>query len=245
MNSDPLAEVAAIAAERNAEATKQGPAVAESKGARYALGGIALLALVTAAFAAWQAYSNSMRMEEIATALQQRNKAKPGADKRDDGAIQTELEKLATQVNQVAATLDGSLMELRENNKAAQDAIEQRLDKLEKAYTGKMETTIKEAPTTAAARPPMEEATAPAASPKATGAWSVNLISLSSEKDADKELTHLRNLGIRAEKHRVEQDGRVWFRLRVPGFTSRDGAMAYIETVKKKAGLSKAWIGKD
>ncbi len=238
MSSDPLAEVAAIAAERNAEAAKQ---QSEKTGRilQMALASVALLALVTAGFAAWQASSASSRLDEIAmsiAALQQSKGTSRSADPGNGEAVRADLDKLMAQVNEVAATLDGSLVDMREKNQAALDTLAQRLDTLEKREV---------AAPVAALKPLVEKTPAIAESETSAGGWSVNLISLSSEKVADEELTRLRNLGIRAEKQRVEQDGRVWYRLRVPGFTSHDGAKAYIATVESKAGVSNAWVGKN
>jgi uncharacterized protein YoxC len=238
MNSDPLAEVAAIAAERNAEAAKQQSAKI-GKGIQIALAAVSLLALVVAGFAIWQASSVSSRLDEIATsiqALQQSRGATNTTSRGDVGAVRADLDKLMAQVNEMASTLDGSLVDMQEKNQTALDAMAERLDKLEKR-----EAT---APV-AAVKPLVEKASSIAQTGASAGAWSVNLISLSNEKVADQELARLRNLGIRAEKQRVEQDGRVWYRLRVPGFTSRDGAKAYIDTVEAKAGVDNAWVGKN
>ncbi len=242
MNNDPLAEVAAIAAERNAEVAKK-DSMANGKGILIGLGGVALLALLAAVFAAWQAFDTSARLEETTMklqALQQRKAPAANPAAVTDSELRADLEKLMAQVNEMAATLDGSLVELREQNDKALAAVSERLDKLEKQ-------PAKATSSVPVAKQLVEKV--PAASTEttqpATDGWSVNLISLSSEKDADEELARLRNLGVRAEKHRVEQDGRVWFRLRVSGFASRDGAMAYIETVKDKAGVDNAWVGRD
>lgn len=235
MNSDPLAEVAAIAAERNAEAAKKHSG---GRMAQLALAGVAMLALVAAVFAAWQVNSSASRIDELTAmveALQQRKPVAATSLPADDGALRAELEKMMAQVNEMAATLDGSLVELREKNETALAAVQKRLDQLEKAPT----------PATSLAKPVMEKAPKTVPAKSAGGGWSVNLISLSNVKDADEELMRLRNLGIRAEKQRVEQDGRVWFRLRVPGFTSRDGARAYIATVENKAGVKNAWVGRN
>ncbi len=244
MNNDPLAEVAAIAAERNAEVAKKG-SMANGKGILIGLGSVALLALLAAVFAAWQAFDTSSRLEETTMKLQalQQRKAPTGSPVATaDGELRGDLEKLMAQVNEMAATLDGSLVELREQNEKALAAVNERLETLEKQPAKPAATTP-----VPAARQLVEMI--PAASTETTqpttNGWSVNLISLSSEKDADEELARLRNLGVRAEKHRVEQDGRVWFRLRVSGFASRDGAMAYIETVKDKAGVDNTWVGRD
>lgn len=239
MNSDPLAEVAAIAAERNAEAAKMQSGLG-GKRVQLALAGVAVVALLAAIFSSWQAFSSASRVEELSAtvqALQQRKPAATTTVAADNGAVRADLEKLMAQVNEMAATLDGSLVELREKNETALAALQARLDKLEKA---------KSTAPVAAVKPVVEE-TAATTSKKtaATGGWSVNLISLSNESDAKQELQRLRNLGIRAEQQRVEQDGRVWFRLRVPGFTSRDGALAYIKTVEDKAGVTNAWVGKN
>ncbi len=238
MNSDPLAEVAAIAAERNAEVAKK-TSVMGGMAVQLALAGVAILALIAAIFASWQAFSSASRVEELTVtiqALQQREPVATTSPSADEGAVRADLDKVMAHVNEMAATLDGSLVELRDKNETALAAMQERLDKLEK---------VKTTSPVAAVKPVVEKAAATTPPPAAVGGWSVNLISLSNDKDAEQELQRLRNLGIRAEQQRVEQDGRVWFRLRVPGFTSRDGAMAYVKTVEDKAGVTNAWVGKN
>lgn len=240
MNSDPLAEVAAIAAERNAEVEKR-QSVLEGRTAQLALAGVAVVGMLVAVFATWQAVTASSKLDEMSGQIAQLQKRQPAstqaADTGDSAALRGEMDKLGAQVTEMAATLDGSLVELREKNDAALTALSGRLDRLEK--------TAATVPPPAPAEPLVEKAPALETTKPIGGVWSVNLISLSNEQMADDELARLRNLGIRAEKQRVEQDGRVWYRLRVPGFTSHDGAMAYIETVESKAGVDNAWVGKD
>ncbi len=240
MSSDPLAEVAAIAAERNAEVEKR-QSVLEGRTAQLALAGVAVVGMFVALFATWQAVTASSKLDEMSGQIAQLQKRQPtsiqASDTGDGAALRGELDKLGAQMTEMAATLDGSLVELRDRNDAALASLSARLDKLEK--------TAATVPPPAPKEPLAEKAPATETTKPASGAWSVNLISLSNEQMADDELARLRNLGIRAEKQRVEQDGRVWFRLRVPGFTSHDGAKAYIETVEGKAGVDNAWVGKD
>lgn len=243
MSGDPLAEVAAIAAERNAEVAKKQLGLG-GRTVQLALAGVAAVALLAAVLASWLAFSASAQLDELNVKIAQLQKRESvsvqAADSGDSAALRGDMEKLVAQVTEMAATLDGSLVELRDKSDAALAAVTERLDKLEKAAA-----TVPPPAPVAAVKPLVEKIPTTDSAKPASGGWSVNLISLSNEKVADKELARLRNLGIRAEKQRVEQDGRVWFRLRVPGFTSHDGAKAYIDTVEGKAGVSNAWVGKN
>lgn len=133
---------------------------------------------------------------------------------------------------------------LSESNEGTLADIEKRLARLEQG-AGQAEAR----PRPLVEKKPVSkvEPVAAAATPKKAtgGGWAINLISLTSEQDADKELKHLLNLGVRAEKQRAVKDGKVWYRLRVPGFASYEGAKAYIDTVEKKTGVKNAWVAKE
>ncbi|MEN8170775.1 MAG: SPOR domain-containing protein [Pseudomonadota bacterium] len=169
-----------------------------------------------------------------------------------------QLTQLDARVNNLAVIIEGPMSHLRESNQRALNALSLRLDRLEKGTV--------ESPSAAAAIPklhvvpakeskallgkanpepePATLATAPLPTEKKSG-WVINLLSALNARTANEELLRLRKLGIRADKQTVNSDGKTWHRLRVTGFSSYEGAKAYIETVEKQTGLKSAWVGKE
>lgn len=242
---DPLSEVAEIAAGNAASSTalrQSESGGGMSRGMVWSVIAVMLVSLGVSGFAAWLALGVGGRLDKMDNTLKQLEAQLPAAGKGDTAAVsamRTELRTLAARVNELAVVIEGPMSHLRESNEGALADIEQRLRKLEGG-----------APV-AAAKPLVEKKPVaekksevkPAAATK--GGWAINLISLSDEKDADAELKRLKNLGVRAEKQRAVKDGKTWYRLQVRGFTSYEGAKAYIETVEKKAGVKNAWVAKD
>jgi len=246
VEADPLEEVAALASGAPPAAA---PQTAQSGGGMnrtmlWSVISVMLVALGLSAASAWLAFSTASQVEHLASSVQQMQQQR-GVRGSSSGlnAVRTELRTLGARVNELAVVIEGPMSHLRESNNETLSDIEKRLARLEQAVSAKP-----------AAQPLVEKkATAPAEpvsvpsepTKKASTGWAINLISLSSEKDANKELKHLKSLGVRVEKQRVVKDGKVWYRLRVPGFASYEGAKAYIDTVEKKAGVKNAWVAKE
>lgn len=240
--ADPLAEVAALAASAPVAATASNAGRSAQPGGTMLRSVIAvmLVALGLSATAAWLAFSTSSKVDQLAQsvqALQKKNSPVKGSASALS-AMHTELRTLGARVNELAVVIEGPMSHLQQSNEGVLSDIERRLSQLEKGVSGRPNAS-QQKPVPAA--PP----SAPVKRDSTKGGWAINLISLSSEKDADAELSHLRSLGVRVEKQRVVSDGKTWYRLRVPGFTSYEGAKAYIDTVQKKAGVKNAWVAKE
>lgn len=207
-----------------------------------------LLALGLSAAALWMGGGVAGRLDEVEqrlAALPQRagGAGSPAADAR----LQAEIRQLAARVNELAVIIEGPISHLRQTNEESLAALSQRLDKLERGIT-----VSAAAVSPAQARKLVEKATASnsesapvTASAARSGGWVINLLSLSNEKDAQEEMTRLRKAGVRVEIQRALRDSKTWYRLRVPGFTSYEGAKAYIDTVEKQAGVKNAWVAKE
>jgi hypothetical protein len=78
----------------------------------------------------------------------------------------------------------------------------------------------------------------------AGGLWVANLASFNQERDASRTLKQLQGHGIFPKKRKVEVKGQIWYRLYVDGFANATAARRYVDKVKGKPGLSRAWVGK-
>ncbi|WP_152909238.1 SPOR domain-containing protein [Mariprofundus ferrooxydans] len=72
------------------------------------------------------------------------------------------------------------------------------------------------------------------------GKWAVNLTSYESQKAAELEVANFRKEGIKAEYIRIQIKGKIWYRLRVAGFTTEHDAVAYEKYLKEFKGIN-AW----
>ena len=164
--------------------------------------------------------------------------------------LRADVSSLTARINELAVIIEGPMSHLRESNEGQLEALQQRVEKLEGAAASMVaasppDTAARSAPARPQARAAKPEP-APLVSPAArSGGWSINLVSLSNEKDAETELARLRQQGIRVEMQKAVRDGRTWYRLQVPGFDSYEGARAYIETIQKQTGVSNAWVSRD
>jgi|GEM_PF-3008136 len=82
------------------------------------------------------------------------------------------------------------------------------------------------------------------ASDSGSGAWVVNLTSLSSAAAARREVARLGRLGIHAESVRAKAQGKIWYRIRVPGFASASEAKAQSKALENRLDIQDTWIGK-
>ncbi len=74
------------------------------------------------------------------------------------------------------------------------------------------------------------------------GGWSVNLMSLTDEVIAKKQLESLRKKGVSAQIKRTKISGADWYRVQVSGFKTKQQAQEYGKAVSRKLGLSGAWV---
>ena len=252
-------EVAAVAAGASASSaasqtvTPSVGAVAQGggpgKGAMLAVAGTLLLVLVLSAAALWIGLGTTGRLDAMEQKLSHLPQASGRAPSLGTNAqIQAELRNLTARVNELAVIIEGPISHLRQSSEESLAAIEQRLSKLEQGAVAPAVATppapirklVEKSGTAPHERAPVAEAS----TRNSDSAWVINLISLRSEKDAQEEMLRLRKAGVRVEMQRALSDGQTWYRLRVPGFTSYEGAKAYINTVEKQAGVKNAWVAK-
>lgn len=171
------------------------------------------------------------QMAELSQRLNHMADARAG-----DESLRAEVAELGARVNDLAVIIEGPFSHLRQSNEESLVALTDRLEKLEKKVAG---IAGAESPVVATSGDRRPQAKAE------QGGWVINLISLSNEKVAREQLSRLRKAGVRVELQHAQQDGKSWYRLRVPGFNSYEGARAYIETVEKQAGVQNAWVAKE
>ena len=75
--------------------------------------------------------------------------------------------------------------------------------------------------------------------------WILNLSSVFSNKeDSHKELKRIIDSGIKAQIKPITVNNKVWYRIRVWGFSSKQEAQDHSEIVKEKTGIKKFWISR-
>ncbi|MCW8917842.1 MAG: SPOR domain-containing protein [Gammaproteobacteria bacterium] len=153
-----------------------------------------------------------------------------------------QLNRLGERVSELAVIVEGPVSHLRESNQQELQALNQRLERLERGAPSHEPAAV------VTTRAPVQRvATTPAATSPAVkgGGWVINLLSVTSAKSASEELARLRQQGLRAEQQKVSEAGRTWYRLRITGFDSYAGAKAYIETIEQQTGFRSAWVAKE
>jgi cell division septation protein DedD len=231
------AGVAGAAATAEAEQGPAMPSAAHGKGLLLLVAGGLGIAVLLSAVALWLGLGVTGRLDGIElrlSQLQQRTVAQPSAD---TAQMRTELQQLAQRVSELAVIIEGPISHLRQSNEESLTALSRRIEHLEQ--------TIKGAPVNTRAGTTSAPASPGAGSGGAKAGWVINLLSLSNQKDAQTEMERLRKAGVRVEVKQAISDGKTWYRLRVPGFATYEGAKAYIDTVEKQAGVKNAWVAKE
>jgi hypothetical protein len=134
-------------------------------------------------------------------------------------------------------------------------SLNQRVDELGTQFAAHLKTIARTKEASPA--PDVEKSSAPASvvtKPTVTaikpavnsghGPWVVNLTSLSHAMAANNEVTRLKKLGIHAESIKVMTQGKIWYRIRVPGFASAENADRQRKILGNRLGIRDTWIGK-
>lgn len=117
-------------------------------------------------------------------------------------------------------------------------SLTERLDNMDDRLRG-AESAAKKA----AAKPARPKSAAK--TPGGKGVWTVNLLSFQRIEKAEQEMARLRGDGLEAQIRTVTSKGKTWHRVVVSGFKNVGDAKAYAQDVRKKPGLSSAWIGRN
>jgi cell division septation protein DedD len=254
--------VAAVAA-TNGQATAVTPDAAPSSGGilspatapaltrsqRMAAVAALSLSLLLSLGALWMGLGLSVQIETLNQSVGELQQRLLTLSRRGAATPQAELgeqlNRLGERVNDLGVIIEGPMSHLRESSQQGLQALAERIDVLEQRQ---VPVPVNPLPVAASSKPLVQKvepvAIAPPSPAKHDG-WAINLMSVTSADIAKEELARLRKLGVRAEQQVVNQDGKTWYRLLVPGFDSHDGAKAYIDTVEKQTGFSSAWVVKE
>ncbi len=82
----------------------------------------------------------------------------------------------------------------------------------------------------------------PAASVDTKGPWVINLMSSTSQADADRMKDKAHSVGIETEQQQVMVKGTQYWRVQITGFVTEEQATAYSTTAMEKLGLKDVWI---
>jgi len=90
------------------------------------------------------------------------------------------------------------------------------------------------------------KSTKPTVSPATahSGEWVINIVSLDSRSAATREQSRLLKRGLKTEVAEISVHGRIWYRVRSHGFTTREEADRYKQTLASKYGIKEAWTQK-
>ena len=83
-----------------------------------------------------------------------------------------------------------------------------------------------------------------AAKKSKNGPWVINLVSTSSETDAERLSKKALSKNIQTELQQTTVKGKKYWRVQITGFSTADDARAYAVTAKKQLGLKDAWVMK-
>jgi len=152
------------------------------------------------------------------------------------------------QLNTQLKTLTGQVRELGERLEKHLKTVAQTAQP-KPAQTTSAPPTAKAGNGAAASRKPTMTPATPA-TPHATkstatsGAWVVNLTSLSDPRAARAEVARLKRMGIAVERIEIKAGGRTWQRIRVPGFPSRAAAEQARKSLERKLHIRDAWVSR-
>lgn len=177
------------------------------------------------------------------------------------------LDQLADTVTALSETIkrnwadnDTVITGLREEQRAALEAIEVRVKALQQQLAGVTEKpagTVTAPPTArsgskttaASAKATAAPAKVPAAKDKpeqsaAGEEWVVNIASSSHDQAMQDMAAKLQAQGIPVERHTLTIEGDLMYRLRVPGFATSAEARSYARKLEKESGLKGGWISR-
>ncbi|CCE25279.1 SPOR domain-containing protein [Methylotuvimicrobium alcaliphilum] len=75
--------------------------------------------------------------------------------------------------------------------------------------------------------------------------YSINIGAFQKAATAEKKAGRLRKEGVTVDINEVVVDGKTWYRLTIPGFSSMQEAQRFSEALKKQFGIKSVWIGVD
>jgi len=234
-----------------------------------ALAGVSLISAVSMGVLAKSAKTEVARLSERVVTLDQEVKAIADTPSQNDMApINLAMEQLNQKVDGLTGQLNGlgaasadlSKQELNDvvskQNLANKTlaALQHKVDVLEKRKTAEVlvkSAPVKEVTSKAETAKPAVAKSATVKkkikmeSPASSAGWSVNLLALREQKQANNKAAEFAKKGIKVDVVEVVVNKQPWYRLRVPGFNSQNEAVAYSGRAKKALNLNSVWVTKN
>lgn len=197
---------------------------------------LALLAIAAGGFGAWTAWESSNRIADLETQIRNMQSAKADSVNRQNIIdIQQRLTKVerrltGTPTIEAAATLGEDAAEPEATDAPSAEAT-----------TAAQEMAIArgDVPAAKAITPETKMAQSQPA-----GDWVVNLSSHVKESAAATEKARLVKMGLNAEVHSATIKNKVWYRVQIVGFTTKEEAKRQLRDIQQRSGISGAWVGK-
>jgi hypothetical protein len=189
---------------------------------------------LTAAIAAIKADNDQYRLDNLGELNRQ-------------SLITKHMEELTAAIAAIKAGNDQYRLDNQGELKRMQEEFRHELDKIAAAVTGlqggpgdQKETSIRFAKDSSDINVTQVDSNgAPA-----RGGWVVNVVSSKHIEPVEKLMNKLHKRGIPAEIHEVIIDGKVRYRLRIPGFSTSDEARDYAHNLDGDLGLKGPWVSR-
>jgi cell division septation protein DedD len=160
------------------------------------------------------------------------------ANQADEAVADQSIAAASDQTDEPVVDLASGLIASQVIELMAEQVSEQPAVKLEETNTNPLAVPI-ESPVAPATKEDASETFV-----EKNNGWVVNLISFSTRKKADKELARIRELGVIAEIVQAEAHGKTWFRIRAPGFASKQEALTQKDIMSLQLGIDDAWVSR-
>ena len=194
---------------------------------------LALLGVAAGGFGAWMAWDAGNRVADLESQIRNLQAAKANSANRQSIAdIQQRLTKVerrltGTPTLEAASTLGEATAESTDTTPA------------------ETEVTAAQTMTVASDDKPAAKAITPATQMASSqGDWVVNLSSHVKESAAAQEKARLINMGLNAEVHSATIKDKVWYRVQIIGFATKDEAKKQLRDIQQRSGIQGAWVGK-
>lgn len=207
--------------------------------------GLAVIALLIAAgFAFISNNRNTDLRAEVSRLRAQQPQVRHLDNQHQYDVLAAKIESLSRHVSELAARKTTPFDTTEQQPISADklnDLLEQQknlLDRLERLESKAQQLSIKPA------AQPKRAAQSRSHAPKAQD-YSINIGAFQKAATAEKKAERLRKEGVTVDINEVVVDGKTWYRLTIPGFTSMQEAQRFSETLRKQFGIKSVWIGVD
>ena len=199
--------------------------------------GILLLVvfLVSAVGGIWMSFGLKAEVASLKTSLAELQKSSQDSRRSEEemAQVRNDLVQLQQRISDVGMIIEGPMKHLQESGKERFQQLSERLASVEASLTKLENRPIAVPSSTAVTAKEKQES------------WIVNLVSLISKLEANKQIELLKKKDINAVLRHAKIDGKDWYRLQVIGFSSEDEARAFANKVEARTGLKNAWVGKE